>query len=299
MQKPTLLILAAGMGSRYGGLKQMDAFGPNGETIIDYSLYDAIEAGFGKVVFIVRENFRDLIQAHFDPKLKGKIETVYVNQELSELPEGLTYPDSREKPWGTAHAVWVAREVIHEPFGVINADDFYGKDSFVRLHNFLTSDAGKDYCVVSYFLKNTLSEHGTVNRGICRSSDGENLSDIKECVKIGRNEDGTISYPGPDGPVFLQEDDLVSMNMWGFQPSYFDHTEQMMVDFIIEHGQEEKSEIYIPNVVDKLIQNNVLSVKLLNTTSNWFGVTYPEDKPMVVSAFESLANAKVYPTSLW
>ncbi len=300
IEKPTLVVLAAGMGSRYGGLKQMDEFGPNGEAIIDYSIYDAIEAGFGKVVFIVREHFLDVFKETFDRKIGGRIELQYVTQELNKLPEGLEYPESRVKPWGTAHAVQMAKDVVSGPFAVINADDFYGRDAYVTLANYLTSDTSKNYCIVAYYLKNTLSDHGNVNRGVASMNEGNKLVEIVECTKIARNEDGSVTYPGKDGnPVELDENDIVSMNMMGFKPSYFDYCEDMLVDFIKERGHEEKSELYIPLLLDRLIKSDKLSVDVLNTTSSWFGVTYPDDKPMVVEKLNELIKNGVYPENLW
>lgn len=299
-KKPTLLVLAAGMGSRYGGLKQMDAFGPNGEAIIDYSIYDAIQAGFGKVVFIIREHFYDVFKEQFDNRIGDKIELEYVTQELNNLPDGLTYPKTREKPWGTAHAVQVAKDVIDGPFAVINADDFYGRDAYTTVAKYLTEDTTDNYSIVGYYLKNTLSDHGHVNRGVCNADEDGNLISIKECTKIARNEDGTITYPSDEGtPVELQDNDLVSMNMMGFKPSYFEHCEQMLVDFIMERGHEEKSELYIPKILDTLIKKGVLNVNVLETNANWFGVTYPDDKPMVVDKLNALINKGEYPTNLW
>jgi dTDP-glucose pyrophosphorylase len=297
--KPTLLVLAAGMGSRYGSLKQMDSFGPNGESIIDYSIHDAIEAGFGKVVFIIRDYFFLEFRKMFDKRFGHKIRLEYVTQELSKIPEGLVYNDEREKPWGTAHAVYMAHELINEPFAVINADDFYGRDSFKVLAKFLTEDTSKDYCVVSYFLKNTLSEHGTVNRGVCTADDKGNLSHIEECVKIGVSKDGTISFPSEKGTTILSPDTLVSMNMWGFKPSYFTHAETHLTNFVIEKGHELKSEFYIPTLIDDLIKNGDLDVKVLSTTSSWFGVTYPEDKTAVQKALNTLIANKEYPSHIW
>ena len=299
-KKPTLLVLAAGMGSRYGGLKQMDHFGPNGESIIDYSVYDAILAGFGKVVFIVREYFLEEFKVVFDKKFADKIEVEYVTQELYNVPEGLTYNMEREKPWGTAHAILVAASCINEPFGVINADDYYGRDAYFVLHDFLSNDTSEDYSVIAYYLKNTLSEHGEVNRGVCTTKDGKNLSDVIERIKIKRRSDGKIAFPDEDGnEIFLQEETLVSMNMWGFKPSYFEHTEKLFVNFVIERGNELKSEFYIPTVVDHLIKENILNVKILNTNSSWFGVTYPEDKPAVIEAIRKLIAEGMYPENLW
>ncbi len=297
--KPTLLVLAAGMGSRYGSLKQMDGFGPNGESIIDYSIYDAIDAGFGKVVFIVREYFKVEFQRMFDKRFGNKIKLEYVTQELTDVPEGLVYNEEREKPWGTAHAVYVAKNLINEPFAVINADDFYGKDAYKVLYNFLMNDKTENYCVVSYFLKNTLSDHGTVNRGVCTDDGNGNLKNVVECIKIGVDTNGIISYPTAEGAKKLSPDTLVSMNMWGFKPSYFDHAEQQFVDFVIEFGNELKSEFFIPTMVDKLIKNHVLDVKILSTTSSWFGVTYPEDKKAVEKALDKLINDREYPTNVW
>ncbi len=298
--KPTLLILAAGMGSRYGKLKQMDAFGPNGESIIDYSIYDAIDAGFGKVVFIVREYFKDEFQQMFDKRFGHKIKLEYVTQELTKVPEGLVYNEEREKPWGTAHAILMGQSIINEPFAVINADDFYGRDSYKVLYDFLMNDHTENYCVVSYFLKNTLSEHGTVNRGVCSDDGNGNLTDVVECVKIGVDSNtGIISYPTEDGNITLSPETLVSMNMWGFKPSYFEHTEKHFVNFIIEKGHELKSEFYIPTVIDKLIKDEVLDVKVLSTTSQWFGVTYPEDKIAVQGELNKLIEAGEYPENVW
>ncbi len=300
--KPTLLVLAAGMGSRYGKLKQLDSFGPNGETIIDYSLYDAINAGFGKVVFIIRDFFRDEFERYFRGKLQGRIEMEFVSQELSNIPAGCSYNPEREKPWGTAHAIWVAKNVINEPFGVINADDYYGVDSFVQLASFLNnawSAGSNDYSVVAYYLRNTLSEHGTVNRGVCSLDPDGNLTGIKECVKIKRNAGGTITYPDGDGEVILDENTLVSMNMWGFMPSYFEYCTDIFREFLKREGEKLTSEFYIPTIVDKLITDNILDVKVIDTESDWFGVTYQEDKPFVMDKINSLIENGVYPQKLW
>jgi dTDP-glucose pyrophosphorylase len=296
--KPTLLVLAAGMGSRYGGLKQMDAFGPNGETIIDYSLHDAIDAGFGKIVFIVRASFIEAFKEKFDAKLAGKIDVAYVCQELDVLPKGINPNPNRTKPWGTGHAVWVGKEEINGPFGVINSDDFYGRESYFQLADFLKTNNGSDYCLIGYKLINTLSDHGTVNRGVC-SVVNDKLSNIKECIKIGINN-GEISYPNPDGSnTTLSPDTLVSMNMWGFKDSFFDFTEEMLHSFFKNDQIDDKSELYIPNVVDHLIQHQILNVEVISTNATWFGVTYPEDKPMVISALKKLIKEGVYAENLW
>jgi NDP-sugar pyrophosphorylase family protein len=297
--KPTLLVLAAGMGSRYGSLKQMDAFGPNGESIIDYSIHDAIDAGFGKVVFIVREYFLEEFKEMFDKRFGDKIELVYVTQELDKIPAGLTFNPERTKPWGTAHATLMASDVINEPFAVINADDFYGRQSYKVLYDFLVNDHSSDYCVVSYYLKNTLSEHGTVNRGVCYDDGNDNLKHVVECVKIGVDADGIISYPTEEGSNTLTPDTLVSMNMWGFKPSYFKLTEDEFNSFIEENGQELKGEFYIPTVIDNLIHKEILKVKILKTNSEWFGVTYPEDKAAVQTQLSALIAKGVYPSSIW
>lgn len=300
--KPTLLILAAGMGSRYGKLKQMDAFGPNGETIIDYSLYDAINAGFGKVVFIIRDSFREEFEKYFRSKLEGRIEMEFISQELNNIPEGCSYNTEREKPWGTAHAVWVASKVIHEPFGVINADDYYGVDSFRQLSDFLVEshlNNKKNYSVVAYYLRNTLSEYGTVNRGVCNVDMNGHLLDVKECIKIKRNPDGTISYPENNQEVCLDENTLVSMNMWGFLPSYFTYCDTIFREFLLKNGSKLTSEFFIPSLVDRLIKDGILQVEVLDTESDWFGVTYQEDKPFVMEKINTLIKNGIYPNQLW
>ena len=291
------------MGSRYGGLKQLDSFGPSGETIIDYSLYDAIRTGFGKVVFIIRDHFKKDFRDAFENKLKGRIETRYVAQELDMLPGGFTPPDGREKPWGTAHAVWVTRNVVEEPFAVINADDFYGHDSFAKMGDFLSDLPENDtqtYCTVSYYLKNTLSEHGTVNRGVCKVDENGLLVDVKERTKIKRLEDGRIVYnAGSENPVELPENTLVSMNMWGMVPAYFEHTEAYFTEFLREKGQEMTSEFYIPEVIARMQQEGKANVKVIPSNENWFGVTYQEDKPVVKQKLRKLIDRGVYPESLW
>jgi len=300
MTKPTLIVLAAGMGSRYGKLKQMDGFGPNGETIIDYSIYDAIQAGFGKVVFIVREYFLEEFRYAMDPKFGDKIELVYVTQELDNIPSGIEVHPEREKPWGTAHAVWVAKDEVKEPFAVINADDFYGADAYKVLNDYLTEDKTDNYAVVAYYLKNTLSDHGTVNRGVCYSNKEKYLTKVVECTKIQREDDGVVRYPNEDGSkIELSDDTLVSMNMWAFKPSYFDHVNSQFVDFLNSEGMELKSEFYIPSAVDKLINDGALNVDVLDTDSSWFGVTYQEDKPIVMEKLNALIEGGAYPERLY
>lgn len=300
--KATLLVLAAGMGSRYGGLKQMDGFGPNGETIIDYSIYDAINAGFTKVIFIIRESFKEAFEEAFTTKFEGKIEVAFVCQELDRLPEGVSCPADRQKPWGTGHAVYVAKDHIDGPFAVINADDYYGQNAYKVLIDFFKANEGNDnpdYAVVAYYLSNTLSEHGTVNRGVCYSDEKGNLDKVVEREKIQRDTAGVIRFPYDDHSHVLAEDTLVSMNMWAFYPSYFDYCEAALYEFIKARGDEEKSEFYIPALIDELIQNKVLDVKLLDTTSQWFGVTYQEDRPIVVNKLNTLIEEGIYPRDLW
>lgn len=298
--KPTLVVLAAGMGSRYGKLKQMDGFGPNGETIIDYSIYDAIQAGFGKVVFIVREYFLQEFKDMMNAKFGDKIELQYVTQELAKVPSGVeTYPE-REKPWGTAHAVWVAKDIVNEPFAVINADDFYGCDSYKVLTDYFKDNSSQDYAVVAYRLKNTLSDHGTVNRGVCYSNEIGCLTKVVECTKIQREEDGVVRYPDEnDTKQVLADDTLVSMNMWAFLPSYFNHVDEQFVNFLTNFGKELKSEFYIPSVVDKLINDGTLNVNVLDTDSSWFGVTYQADKPIVMEKLNQLIAEGVYPNQIY
>ncbi len=301
MGKPTLLILAAGMGSRYGGLKQLDSFGPNGETIIDYSLYDAINAGFGKVVFIIRDHFRNDFENVFQSKLEGKIVTEYVSQELNDLPFGYELPPEREKPWGTAHAVLVARHVIEEPFAVINADDYYGPESYKTLANFFKApENNKNYAVVGYRLSNTLSDFGSVNRGVCYSNDQGNLEKIVETLKIEKADDqGTGIYPDGDNKKTLPPETLVSMNMFGFKPDFFEKTESYFRNFLDDNISVPKSEFFIPLVLDKMINEKYTNIEVLSSDAEWFGVTYKEDKPHVMSKINDLIANGVYPEKLF
>ncbi|MDZ4747785.1 MAG: nucleotidyltransferase [Saprospiraceae bacterium] len=300
-EKISLVVLAAGMGSRYGGLKQMDSFGPNGETIIDYSLYDAHRAGFNQVVFIIREYFADKFKEVFDPKLKGLMAVDYVYQELPNLPVPYPYPAERDKPWGTGHAVWVANSVVKGPFAVINADDYYGPEAYVTLYEFLTTErAQEEYSVVGYKLANTLSAHGTVNRGVCKKDSDGYLVSIEECKQIGRNADGVISYPAEDGSNnVLTPDTPVSMNMWGFYPSYFHFFEEDFDVFFKTSGQELKSEYYIPSLIDSLIRSGDRRTQVLECDAEWFGVTYREDKEFVSERLANLLDEGVYPYHLW
>ncbi len=297
--KPTLLVLAAGMGSRYGGLKQMDALGPNGESIIDYSIYDAIEAGFGKVVFVIRESFADVFKEQFEPKLAGKIETAYVYQALDDLPEGFTVPEGREKPWGTGHAMLMAMDIINEPFGIINADDYYGKEAYQQVADFLSSSSDEnEYAMVGYPLNKTLSEHGTVSRGICEVDENGNLIQIDERTKIGWEGKKTYFYEG-DEKTEVAGDVPVSMNFWAFKPGFLPLLEVEFTGFLKEKGHEMKSEYYFNVAVDNLIKRGVVSTKVINTESQWFGVTYKDDKPKVQEKFNELHSKGVYPGKLW
>ena len=295
--KPTLLVLAAGMGSRYGGLKQMDGVGPNGEIILDYSVMDAIRAGFGKVVFVIRHSFADQFKARINAEHYGnKIAVEYVYQELDKLPAGFSVPEGREKPWGTNHAILMAKDAIHEPFAIINADDFYGRDAFQVMADHLRTLEGKDgsYCMVGYRLENTLSENGTVSRGVCQTDANGLLIGMTERTAIGRTANG-IEYKDTDGSMHpLPADATVSMNLFGFTPDYFAKSEALFVDFLKEHGQELKSEYYIPFAVNTFIADGRATMTVLKTTAQWFGVTYKEDRPMVVERLKKLHDQGVY-----
>ena len=302
MAKPTLLVLAAGMGTRYGGLKQMDPMGPHGETILDYSVFDAIRAGFGKVVFVIREDFAEAFRESVGARFADQIEIDYAFQQLDDLPEGFSVPEGREKPWGTAHAVRAARHVINEPFAVINADDFYGRDAYVRAAEFLTAvdpDAAPSSCsLIGYYLEKTLSDHGGVNRGICSSKD-DHLIDVEEIIEIVRNADGSVSGETVTGERRVVEDQsIVSMNFWGFTAKHFDELEEQFILFLKEHGNEPKSECYIPWVVDEQIAAGKTRCQVLATTSSWFGVTYPDDKPRVMASIIHLIKDGEYPEAL-
>ena len=301
MVKPTLLVLAAGMGSRYGSLKQMDGVGPNGEAIIDYSIYDAIRAGFGKVVFVIRHSFEKEFKEMFSPeRFGGRIEVDFVFQELDYLPEGFSVPEGREKPWGTNHALLMAKDVIKEPFAVINADDFYGADAYKVIGDYLSQleESRNRYCMVGYQVNKTLSENGTVSRGVCTVDAEGNLTGMVERTQIER-VNGTIVFHdgGADEP--LAEDTPVSMNLFGFTPDYFDYSEAFFKEFLAANIENLKSEFFIPLMVNKVISEGTATMRVLKTTSNWFGVTYKEDKPQLVAKIEELIEAGVYPRNLW
>ena len=301
--KPTLLVLAAGMGSRYGGLKQMDPMGPNGETVLDYSVFDAIRAGFGKVVFVIREDFAEAFREGVGARFADRIEVDYAFQKLDDLPDGFSVPDGREKPWGTAHAVRAARHVIDGPFAVVNADDFYGADAYQVIARWFSglsqSDGKSHYSMVGYPLKNTLSDHGAVNRGICRTGEGHLLADVEEVVEITRGDDGVVRGTRLDGSLAeIPDDSPVSMNFWGFTREFFDQIETHFAEFLLAKGGEMKSECYIPTVVDDLINKGVADCTVLETSANWFGVTYPDDKPHVVESIARLVEDGTYPSPL-
>ena len=296
--KPTLVILAAGMASRYGSMKQVQSFGPGGETIMDYSIYDAIRAGFGKVVFIIRAQYAAQFQSIFEPKLKGLIETEYVFQELDSFTNGYSFPTDRSKPWGTAHAVLCAKEVVKEPFAVINADDFYGRNAFEQAVRFLQTRCDtRTFGIVGYDIAATLSEHGTVNRGVCQLNKEGDLASITERINIAR-VNGIIACQDGLTPETLSEDTKVSMNFWCFATSFFDRTATQFVNFLNQSGQELKSEFFIPLVADQFIQEGG-KIKVVPTQSSWFGVTYKEDAPFVQQSLEILINAGEYPSKLW
>ena len=296
--KPTLLILAAGMASRYGSMKQIQGFGPGGETIMDYSIYDAIRAGFGKVVFIIRKDFAEDFKEIFEPKLKGRIAIDYVYQDLNDYTDGFTIPADRKKPWGTGHAVLCAEDVVHEPFAVINADDFYGKDAFQKAYDFLTKECNeKLYSIIGYNLLKTLSEHGTVNRGVCQVDGKGNLASIVERINIGE-VNGKIICDDEHEPKELSRNTSVSMNFWCFHPSIFPYTLKLFKKFLSENIEKPKSEFFIPIVADQFIHEGGV-VKVIPTSSQWFGVTYKEDAPAVEESLNALVNEGEYPERLW
>lgn len=297
--KPTLLILAAGMASRYGSMKQIDGFGPNGETIIDYSIYDAIKAGFGKVVFIIKEEFLDNFKSIFDAKLEGKIETDYVFQNFDLKQFGIEEEIYREKPWGTAHAILSGRNAVKEPFCVINADDYYGFDAFQKMVHFLTTEVNDStYSIVGYQIGKTLSDFGSVSRGVCRTNDAGYLEDITERTQVYKKgeaivyEEGGVEFP-------LEYDTPVSMNFWGFTPAVFQLTEEMFKAFALENKDKPKAEFFIPLIGENLVKTNKASFKVIPTDSQWFGVTYKEDKPFVQNSIDQLVQDGTYPANLW
>ena len=298
--KPTLFVLAAGMGSRYGGLKQLDGIGPQGQTIMDYSIYDAIRAGFGKVVFVIRKDFEADFREKILSKYENHIPTAVVFQAIDKLPEGFTCPEERKKPWGTNHAVMMGKEVINEPFAVINADDFYGYESFKAIADYLANVEGKgDYCMVGFRVGNTMSESGTVARGVC-VNEGGMLTGVVERTAIGYNDKHEISFTDENGvEQILEPNTPVSMNLWGFTPDYFDYSEEYFVRFLKENIDKPKAEFFIPLLVNELVVKGTASVKVLDTPSKWFGVTYAADRPGVVAKFQELYDNGTYPAKFF
>ncbi|MGE5106210.1 MAG: nucleotidyltransferase family protein [Sphingobacteriales bacterium] len=295
----TLLVLAAGMASRYGSLKQIDKFGPSGESIIDYSIYDAIEAGFTKVVFIIRKEFAEEFKEIIEPGLKGKIQVDYVYQELETFTNGFIIPADRSKPWGTAHAVLCARDIISEPFAVINADDFYGKDAFEKAYQFLTTEAGNSlWANIAYQLPNTLSDYGSVSRGICQTDENNFITSIIERTKVYKTNNKVV-YEEEGQLTELDASNKASMNFWCFAPNIFDFSLTIFHNFLKENILLPKSEFFIPQAGDEFIKQGKGNIKAITTSAQWFGVTYKEDKPIVQECINQLIKQQVYPKSLW
>jgi NDP-sugar pyrophosphorylase family protein len=301
--KPTLLILAAGMGSRYGGLKQLDGMGPHGEVVLDYSVFDAIRAGFGKVVFVIRRDFEEQFRNQVGKRFANEIKVDYAFQDLHDLPAGFSLPEGRTKPWGTAHAVLAAESVVHEPFLMINADDFYGRDAFTKIAVDLstprTEDGKSHYSMVGFYLKNTLSDHGSVARGVCTRDASGMLASVTEMTKIFKTDTGAENRENADAPVPLTGEEVVSMNFFGFTPDIFGHLRAAFTDFLKANGTDLKAECFVPKEVDVLIKAGKADVRVLESTGKWFGVTYPEDKAEVVGAIKALTEAGEYPSPLW
>ena len=297
----TLLVLAAGMGSRYGGLKQIDAIGPSGESIVDYSLYDAIEAGVNKVVFVIQQKFEKEFKERISNKYSGKIEIHFVYQGVNDMPNEIPPTTGRKKPWGTGHAVWVAKGKIHEPFIVINADDFYGKESFLIISQYLRSLNSKDIsrqCMIGFPLCNTLSTNGPVSRAVCEIDRTGNLQQLTERTEISKKED-KIVFLENDNERCLAGNEIVSMNMVGFTPAVFDIINSSLLDFIKPNRTSLTAEFYLPNILNDLVTNNESSIKVLRTTSPWFGITYKADKEWAREQINKLIEEKEYPAQLW
>jgi len=302
--KPTLVILAAGMASRYGSMKQTDGFGPNGETIIEYSIYDAIKAGFGKVIFVIKEEFAENFKGIFEPKLKGKIETDYVFQTFDLKPFGIDIEIQRSKPWGTAHAVLAARDAVKEPFCVINADDFYGRESYQKMCDFLNNGVSDtQFSMIGFQIDKTLSEHGHVSRGVCEVDENGNLAEIHERIKVYFKPDEagnkTIVFEEEGREYPIRSNSRVSMNFWGFTPKIFELSAGIFKDFALANTENPKAEFFIPLAAEKLIRNEQASFKVIPTQNQWFGVTYAEDKPIVQECIDKLVAAGEYPQDLW
>jgi len=300
MSQLSLLVLAAGLGSRYGGIKQMDPVGPEGEFVIDYSVYDAWRAGFRKVVFIIREELEAPLKEHFAANLAGRMDMEFVCQRLTDLPDGLQCPATRQKPWGTGHAIWCARNVLQGQFACINADDFYGAESFRVLADFLQSEAAQrgDFALVAYQLAKTLSDFGTVSRGICRVEDGK-MQDVVERTSIRRNAAGQVEFEENGQKFPLTGEEPTSLNLWGFSETLFPHLDRLFKEFLKTNLQEPKKEFFIPTVVDTLVKGGIVQVHALPTTERWFGMTYPEDRQLVVENIAKLTAQGLYPARLW
>lgn len=300
--KPTLLILAAGMGSRYGGLKQLDAMGPSGEVVLDYSVFDAIRAGFGKVVFVIRRDFEEQFRSQIGSKYGSRIQVEYAFQDINDLPAGFSVPEGRTKPWGTAHAVLAAESVVNEPFLMINADDFYGRDAFAKIGADLAAPRAEDgkshYSMVGFYLKNTLSDHGSVARGVCTRGPDGMLSSVTEMTKIFKTATGAENRE-TEPPTALTGEEVVSMNFFGFTPDIFAHLRAAFTKFLETNGTDLKAECYVPKEVDVLIRDGKADVTVLESNDSWFGVTYPEDKADVVSSIRALVASGAYPENLW
>lgn len=302
MTKPTLLVLAAGMGSRYGGLKQMDSMGPNGETVMDYAVFDAIRSGFGKVVFVIRRDFEEAFKEGVGNRFSGQIEVDYAFQSLDALPDGFVVPPGRTKPWGTAHAILTASKVVADPFAVINADDFYGRDAYGQMARFLFNlqedITPSPFCMVGFPLKNTLSEFGTVSRGVCDIGADGGLQSVTELTRIEKLMAGARHIEADGSEIVLSGEEIVSMNMWGFTPAVFDYLENLFRQFLASRGVEMQSEFYIPFAVDDMVKQDSATVQVLRTSGSWFGVTYKEDRDHVVSAIAALVDRGDYPDQL-
>ena len=299
--KPTLLVLAAGMGSRYGGLKQLDPVGPSDEIIIDYSIYDAIQAGFGKVVFLIRKDIEDAFRESIGNRYEGKIEIDYAFQGVKDIPEGFVIPDERDKPWGTGHAVLMAEDVINEPFAVINADDFYGRSGFKLMADYLSSENSEtaNFAMVGFILRNTLSEHGTVSRGVCTTDSEDYLQNVTEITKIEKRKNGAKNLAEGESITDMTGEEIVSMNMWGFTPEIFPELNKQFLEFLEKDINTPKSEFFIPFAVDTMVEQGFAKVKVLKSVDQWFGVTYKEDKPVVVASIQKLIDDGVYPGKLF
>ncbi|MEI8004682.1 MAG: sugar phosphate nucleotidyltransferase [Bacteroidota bacterium] len=300
--QPTLLILAAGVGSRYGGLKQLDRIGPNGETLLDYSIYDAINSGFGKVVFIIKESLEAGFKEMFINRLRDHVEVDYVFQEIWMVPEGILVPDERQKPWGTGHAVLMAENRIDQPFAVINSDDFYGRKAYQALaghYKDWTPERKNDYCMVGYRIDKTLSDFGSVSRGICSANKNKELTDVVERTNIERTAQGIVYREANEAPVVISPDSTVSMNCWGFTPSFFGYLKTGFEEFIKNNYENPRAEFYIPSVVNRLIQAGEAGVNVLSCDEQWFGMTYQEDRAFVVESIRALVRKGIYPQKLW